>query len=603
MRLDDPLKQQLLEQRIAPCTKKRRQTSSQVVVNASPCRRQRGAASDPPFHRRLGRRNRASSPSPTSSLPVFQSSHSKESDSNSSNDIQMYFKPFQEKPPLVKKNGVSPVTPNGREEENWSSCSSCDSHPRQPLDATDAFPWTEQLLQWRSFMNGKDDKMSQLEAQLCRAKDVIRQLIVENEKKNRVEAKKWLDEQTARLGKLVVARQATGIREYWEAGSCFLELESRLADIERRMKVVDKEWIENGNAVDMDDPCYRFVKRENEAILAHRRKVLMEEEQRLLMARKALEKERISMMQEQRRQREECFSRFSDFSLLNHRYLLVKLIGKGGFSEVFKAYDLHQLEWVACKIHQLNQCWTEEQKSNYIRHTTREYEIHKTLQHPRIVKLNAVFEIDENAFCTVLEYCDGSDLDTYLKSKGSLDESEAKLILSQVLSGLVYLNHRPKKIIHYDLKPANILLKDGEVRIADFGLCKVVDAMDNGNDTTELTSQGAGTYWYLPPECFPTDDSIPYIGPKVDIWSLGVLFYQMLYGKKPFGHGLSQQEFVQHRFSVHGASHVVTFPSQPPVSEHAKDFLRRCLEPQVDRRWDVDQAASHPLLATTTNGC
>ena len=75
---------------------------------------------------------------------------------------------------------------------------------------------------------------------------------------------------------------------------------------------------------------------------------------------------------------------------------------------------------MACKIHQLNKDWKDDKKANYIKHALREYNIHKNLQHPRIVQLFDVFEIDANSFCTVLEYCDGHDLDFYLKQVRSL---------------------------------------------------------------------------------------------------------------------------------------------------------------------------------------
>ena len=83
----------------------------------------------------------------------------------------------------------------------------------------------------------------------------------------------------------------------------------------------------------------------------------------------------------------------------------------------------------------------------------------------------------------------------------------------------------------------NILLMDGsavgEVKITDFGLSKVMDdenySPEHGMD---LTSQGAGTYWYLPPECFVVGKNPPKISSKVDVWSVGVIFYQCLYGKK-----------------------------------------------------------------------
>ncbi len=65
---------------------------------------------------------------------------------------------------------------------------------------------------------------------------------------------------------------------------------------------------------------------------------------------------------------------------------------------------------MACKIHQLNSMWSEQKKANYTKHAVREYNIHKDLVHPRVVQLFDVFKIDNNSFCTVLEYCEGGDL-------------------------------------------------------------------------------------------------------------------------------------------------------------------------------------------------
>ena len=128
----------------------------------------------------------------------------------------------------------------------------------------------------------------------------------------------------------------------------------------------------------------------------------------------------------------------------------------------------------------------------------------------------------------------------------------------QVSSALKYLNEIKPPVIHYDLKPGklsetpsscgqqlishlfragNILLSggsvSGDIKITDFGLSKIMDPENyNPDHGMDLTSQGAGTYWYLPPECFVVGKNPPKISSKVDVWSIGVIFYQCLYGKK-----------------------------------------------------------------------
>jgi len=92
-----------------------------------------------------------------------------------------------------------------------------------------------------------------------------------------------------------------------------------------------------------------------------------------------------------------------------------------------------------------------------------------------------------------------------------------------------------------------------------------------------LTSQGVGTYWYLPPETF--DENDPLITPKVDVWSAGVIFYEMLYAKKPFGHNISQDKIYNQQIILNAKK--VEFPAETPkkykVSEAAKNFIRQCL--------------------------
>eukprot|EP00941_MAST-03F_sp_MAST-3F-sp1_P003717 g3717.t1 len=333
-------------------------------------------------------------------------------------------------------------------------------------------------------------------------------------------------------------------------------------------------------------------------------------EEELSKMRQALESEKRVHMKELKRCRDEDASRFNKLPVLNNRYLLVSLLGKGGFSEVWLAFDLMEYRKVACKVHQLNPAWSEERKQSYTKHATREYAIHKSLRHKRVVRLFDVFEIDIHSFATVLEHCNGSDLDLVLKERKTFPEKEARAIIMQVLSALKYLNsgkHGKGKIIHYDLKPGNILFHDSpNVKITDFGLSKIVDdsnRIENGSvgggASIELTSQGAGTYWYLPPECFRVGEAnLPRISSKVDVWSVGVIFYQMLFGKRPFGEGMSQERLVSERTMLNARE--VKFPttskSQKSISNEAKNFIRDCLNHRVELRPDVNQICAHSYL-------
>ncbi|GIY91942.1 hypothetical protein CEXT_238501, partial [Caerostris extrusa] len=189
---------------------------------------------------------------------------------------------------------------------------------------------------------------------------------------------------------------------------------------------------------------------EHEEILKLRQAALKKEDTDLQVELEKLERERNLHIRELKRIHNEDQSRFNNHAVLNERYLLLILLGKGGFSEVHKAFDLKEQRYVACKIHQLNKDWKDDKKANYIKHALREYNIHKSLDHPRVVKLYDVFEIDPNL---ILEYCDGHDLDFYLKQHKNIPEREARCIIMQVVHALKYLNEIKPPVIHYDLKP------------------------------------------------------------------------------------------------------------------------------------------------------
>jgi tousled-like kinase len=196
-----------------------------------------------------------------------------------------------------------------------------------------------------------------------------------------------------------------------------------------------------------------------------------------------------------------------------------------------------------------------------------------------------------------MEYCGGTDLDTYLKNHKTLKESDAKLIIKQVISGLRALHELG--IIHYDLKPANILFASElsscmEVKITDFGLSKMVAAEGNSaSSEIELTSVGTGTFWYLPPECFSGRKRITN---KVDIWAVGVIFYQLLVGRKPFANDESQQSIWENNSITKAVQKGVEWPQDLKVSPGCKQFIKDCLTALPDSRPDIGQLSSHPYL-------
>ncbi|XP_023006811.1 serine/threonine-protein kinase TOUSLED-like [Cucurbita maxima] len=429
---------------------------------------------------------------------------------------------------------------------------------------------------------------------------VLSDLLISVSKAERQEARMKVRQDSLRLGNVGVIRAGTVISETWEDGQALKDLNAHLKQlletkeaIERQRKFLKKRQSDKGDGTDTESGAQEEDSFIQDEIYKSRLASIKREEETILRERDRYEIDKGRLIREMKRIRDEEGSRFNNFQILNYRFALLNLLGKGGFSEVYKAYDLVEHRYVACKLHGLNAQWSEEKKQSYIRHAIREYNIHKTLVHSHIVRLWDIFEIDQNTFCTVLEYCSGKDLDAVLKSTPVLPEKEARIIIVQIFHGLVYLNKRAQKIIHYDLKPGNVLFDElGVAKVTDFGLSKIVED-DVGSQGMELTSQGAGTYWYLPPECFELSKT-PLISSKVDVWSAGVLLYQMLFGRRPFGHDQTQERILREDTIIKARK--VDFPTRPAVSNEAKDFIRRCLTYSQAERPDVLTIAQDPYL-------
>ncbi|XP_020773925.1 serine/threonine-protein kinase tousled-like 2 isoform X2 [Boleophthalmus pectinirostris] len=449
-----------------------------------------------------------------------------------------------------------------------------------------------------------------------------KKLLIEKSKQEKKACRDKSMQDRLRLGHFTTVRHGASFTEQWTDGYAFQNLikqqeriTSQREDIERQRKLLGKR--KPPSVSQSPSPNIEQSKRksrsngqesealsvaeyhEQEEIFKLRIGHLKKEEAEVQSELEQLERVRNLHIRELKRIHNEDNSQFKDHPTLNDRYLLLHLLGRGGFSEVYKAFDLTEQRYVAIKIHQLNKNWREEKKENYHRHAYREYRIHKDLDHPRIVKLYDYFSLDTDSFCTVLEYCEGNDLDFYLKQNKLMTEKEGRSIVMQIVNALKYLNQIRPPIIHYDLKPGNILLVNGtacgEIKITDFGLSKIMDDDSYSSaDGMDLTSQGAGTYWYLPPECFVMGKEPPKISNKVDVWSVGVIFYQTLYGRKPFGHNLSQQDILQENTILKATE--VHFPPKPAVTTEAKAFIRRCLAYHKEDRVDVLQLASDPFL-------
>ncbi|CAL8314226.1 unnamed protein product [Arctogadus glacialis] len=449
-----------------------------------------------------------------------------------------------------------------------------------------------------------------------------KKLLIEKSKQEKMACRDKSMQDRLRLGHFTTVRHGASFTEQWTDGYAFQNLikqqeriNSQREDIERQRKLLAKrkppsmaqtpplslepnKRKSKANGAE-SEALSQAEYHEQEEIFKLRLGHLKKEEAEIQAELERLERVRNLHIRELKRIHNEDNSQFKDHPTLNDRYLLLHLLGRGGFSEVYKAFDLTEQRYVAVKIHQLNKNWRDEKKENYHKHACREYRIHKELDHPRIVRLYDYFSLDTDSFCTVLEYCEGNDLDFYLKQHKLMSEKEGRSIIMQIVNALKYLNEIRPPIIHYDLKPGNILLVNGtacgEIKITDFGLSKIMDDDSyNSVDGMELTSQGAGTYWYLPPECFVVGKEPPKISSKVDVWSVGVIFYQCLYGRKPFGHNQSQQDILQENTILKATE--VQFPPKPVVTPEAKAFIKRCLVYRKEDRIDVHQLASDPFL-------
>lgn len=253
-------------------------------------------------------------------------------------------------------------------------------------------------------------------------------------------------------------------------------------------------------------------------------------------------------------------------------YILETVIGKGSFSVVYRGINELTNDFVAIKVTNKETI----NKQPQLRHLIQsEVNILHQCSNENVVKL--IDYIETNLSCyLIMEYCNEGDLRNYIKSKDHLSESEAVNFLKQLLNGFKGLHE--VNALHRDFKSANVLKKDGKIKIGDLGFGKQSDTANTC----------LGTSIYMAPEVLTNQT----YNNKADIWSLGVVYYEMLFGTFPFI-GKNDKEILTNiennnldleKFGI-------------KISDQSKDLLRNIFIMDIDKRIEWVELYAHPLFS------
>lgn len=209
-----------------------------------------------------------------------------------------------------------------------------------------------------------------------------------------------------------------------------------------------------------------------------------------------------------------------------------------------------------------------------------EIEILKGIRHPHIVQLKD-FQWNSDNIYLIMEFCAGGDLSRFIHTRRILPEKVARVFMQQLASALQFLHER--NISHLDLKPQNILLSSLEkphLKLADFGFAQHMSPWDEKHVLR-------GSPLYMAPEmvCQRQYDA------RVDLWSVGVILYEALFGQPPF----ASKSFAELEEKIR-SNWVIELPLRPPLSQDCRDLLQRLLERDPGRRISFQEFFTHPWV-------
>ncbi|KAE8590434.1 hypothetical protein XENTR_v10018065 [Xenopus tropicalis] len=262
---------------------------------------------------------------------------------------------------------------------------------------------------------------------------------------------------------------------------------------------------------------------------------------------------------------------------------IVGELGDGAFGKVYKAQNKETGILAAAKVIDTK---SEDELEDYMV----EIDILASCDHPHIVKLLDAFYYENNLWI-LIEFCAGGAVDAVmLELERALTEPQIRVVCKQTLEALVYLHE--SKIIHRDLKAGNILLTlDGDVKLADFGVSA------KNTRTLQRRDSFIGTPYWMAPEVVmcETSKDRPYDF-KADVWSLGVTLIEMAQIEPPH-HELNPMRVL-----------LKIAKSEPPTlaqpsrwSPEFNDYLKKCLEKNVDARWTTTQLLQHPFVSVVNS--